>query len=280
MEDKVVKVCVLKLGAIGSSIMLEYLLDERAERQDIEVRVYTTGSKMFSSKYGEELARKALEEDYDLYIVASPNATVKGPTKAREVLREHGKRVIVLSDAPTKKIVEELAEKGFGYIIVTADAMIGARREFLDPIEMALFNSDIIKVLAVSGAFRAIYTEISRVIEDIKRGVEPELPKLVLKKENTVKYGEFKNPYARVKAMAAFEIARRVADVTTEGCFKVHEKERYIPLVASAHEMMRIAAGLADEARELEKSTDTVVRKPHYDDGTILYKEKLLEKPK
>jgi methylenetetrahydromethanopterin dehydrogenase len=158
--------------------------------------------------------------------------------------------------------------------------MIGARREFLDPVEMALFNSDVIRVLAIYGAFRAIYTELSRVIEDIKRGNEPELPRLVLKKENTVEYGEFKNPYAKVKAMAAFEIARRVADVTGEGCFKVHEKERYIPLVAAAHEMMRMAAKLADEAREMEKSNDSVVRKPHYDDGTILYKERLLEKPK
>lgn len=279
-EKKVVKICVLKLGALGSSILLEYLLDERAERQDIEVRVYTTGAKMYAESYGAELAEKVAGEDYDLYIIVSPNATTPGPTKAREILRERGKRVIVISDAPTAKITSELAEKGFGYMIVLADSMIGARREFLDPVEMALFNSDVVKVLSITGAFRALHTEINKVIDAIKRGEEPELPKLVLNKENVVEYGKFKNPYAKVKAMAAYEVARRVADLTVEGCFKVKEWERYVPLVAAAHEMMRIAAQLADEAREIEKSNDTVVRTPHHPDGTILYKEKLIEKPR
>ena len=280
-EKKVVKICILKLGAIGSSVLLEYLLDERAEREDIEVRVFSTGAKMFASKYGEELANIVADQDFDLYIVASPNATVKGPTKAREVLREKGKRVIVISDAPTKKIVEDLNAKGFGYFIVLGDAMIGARREFLDPVEMALFNADIIKVLAITGVFRALHKEINRVIDELKAGKEPELPKIVLDKETVVtKYGEFKNPYAKAKAMAAYEIARRVADVTVEGCFKVQEWERYTALVAAAHEMMRNAAKLAEEAREIEKANDTVVRTPHHPDGTILYKEKLIEKPK
>jgi len=279
-EKKPVRICVVKLGALGTSVLLEYLLDERADRGDIEVRVFTTGSKMFPEQYGAELAEKVAGEDFDLYIVVSPNATTPGPTKARELLKERGKRVIVISDAPTARIAKELEEKGFGYIIVQADAMIGARREFLDPVEMALFNSDVIRVLAITGAYRALQVELDKVIDALKKGSEPELPKLILDKETTVaKYGEFKNPYARAKAMAAYEIARRVADLTVEGCFKVKEWERYVPIVAAAHEMMRIAAALADEAREIEKSNDTVVRTPHAVDGTILRKEKLIEKP-
>jgi methylenetetrahydromethanopterin dehydrogenase len=42
---------------------------------------------------------------------------------------------------------------------------------------------------------------------------------------------------------------------------------------------MRAAAKLADEARELEKANDSVLRKPHAKDGRLLTKTKLLEKP-
>lgn len=276
----VVKICVLKLGCIGSSPLLEYVLDERADRNDIEVRVISTGSKMYDEKYGLELAEKGLKENCDLYIVVSPNATTPGPTKARETLREKGKRVIIISDAPTAKIVKDLEAKGFGYIIVLADSMIGARREFLDPVEMTLFNSDIIRVLAVTGVYRLFQVEINRVVDQIKKGAtDIQLPKIVVDKEVAVRYSEFRNPYARVKAMAAYETARHVADLTTEGCFKIKEMERYVPIVAAAHEMMRYAALLADEAREIEKYSDTVVRTPHSTKGEILFKEKLAEKP-
>ncbi|MCS7112171.1 MAG: F420-dependent methylenetetrahydromethanopterin dehydrogenase [Ignisphaera sp.] len=278
--SNVVRICVLKLGCIGSAPLLEYLLDERADRTDIEVRVVTTGAKMYDEKYGLELAEMGLKEDCDLYLVVSPNATTPGPTKARETLRDKGKRVIVISDAPTSKIVKDLEAKGFGYIVVLADSMIGARREFLDPIEMALFNSDIIRVLAVTGVYRLLQIEINRVIDQIKKGAaDIQLPKIIVDKETAAKYSEFRNPYARVKAMAAYEIARHVADLTMEGCFKVKEAERYVPIVAAAHEMMRYAALLADEAREVEKYGDTVVRTPHSTKGEVLFKEKLAEKP-
>ena len=85
---------------------------------------------------------------------------------------------------------------------------------------------------------------------------------------------------ALAKAMAAYETAKRVADLSVEGCFKVKEWERYTKIVAAAHEMARAAAKLAEEAREMEKGEDSVTRKPHYDDGTILSKKKLIEKPK
>ena len=60
----------------------------------------------------------------------------------------------------------------------------------------------------------------------------------------------------------------------------VKEREKYILVVASAHEMIRYAAKLVEEAREIEKSLDTVSRKPHGSDGRILDKKKLIEKPK
>ena len=59
----------------------------------------------------------------------------------------------------------------------------------------------------------------------------------------------------------------------------MQEPERYVPIVAAAHEMMRVAAMLADEARELEKSGDTVLRQPHKKSGEILTKTALAEKP-
>lgn len=279
MSGKVVKICVLKMGCIASAPLLEYILDERADRKDIEVRVLSVGSKLAPEDYGVELAEKGLREECDLYIVVSPNATLPGPTKAREVLREKGKSVIVISDAPTKKITKELDEKGFGYIIVLADSMIGARREFLDPVEMAIFNSDIIRVLAITGVYRLIQMELGKVIDGLKRGEKPAFPRVVVDKELAINAAQFKNAYARAKAMAAYEVARKVADLTTEGCFVVKESERYIPIVAAAHEMMRYAALLADEAREIEKYGDTLVRTPHSTEGAVLYKEKLMEKP-
>ncbi len=270
-------VCFAKLGAIGSAVIAEYLMDERADREDLEVRVFTSGAKM-GEKEGEEIAKRVLEANPDLVIVASPNASLAGPKKLREILKSEGKRVVVLSDSPAKKIVDELKEQGFGYIVVTADSMIGARREFLDPTEMALYNSDVIKVLSATGALRAIQTAIDECIESVKRG-EVKMPEMIVDGFTAVKYGSFKNPYALAKALAAYSIAEKVSAITTKACFVEKNADRYIPMVAAAHEMMRYAAKLADEAREMEKAEDSVVRTPHAKDGRILSKRSLLEKP-
>jgi methylenetetrahydromethanopterin dehydrogenase len=104
------------------------------------------------------------------------------------------------------------------------------------------------------------------------------MPKLVITSDKAVD-GEFTNPYAMAKARAAFEIASAVAMVNVKGCFMTKEWEKYIPIVSSAHEMMRVAAVLCDEARELEKSVDGVIRKPHKKDGVIVSKTKLISKP-
>ena len=220
MVEQVVKVGILKLGCVGSAPLLEFLLDERAERKDIDVRVVGSGAKL-SPDFAEDAAKKLLDFSPHFAIVVSPNATLPGPTKAREILKGAGLPTVVISDAPTKRIVKDLETAGFGYIIVEADSMIGARREFLDPVEMALFNADMITVLAATGVYNIIYESIDKMIQAVKEGKEPELPKIVVNKEKAVAAAEFKNPYAKAKAMSAFEIAKKVVDLKVEGCFKV-----------------------------------------------------------
>ena len=57
------------------------------------------------------------------------------------------------------------------------------------------------------------------------------------------------------------------------------EKEKYISLVACAHEIAQVAAGLAEEAREIEKYADTLVRRPHSREGRLKVKDKLMLPP-
>ena len=90
--------------------------------------------------------------------------------------------------------------------------------------------------------------------------------------------GEFTNNYALAKARAAHEIAMAVAGQNVKGCFMTKEWEKYIPIVASAHEMMRVAAVLCDEAREIEKAGDSVKRQSHKKDGALVCKNKLVAK--
>ena len=273
-----VRIGFLKLGNIATAPMIELLLDERAEREDIEVRVVSTGASM-SPVQAEEAAKPMVSLRPQIVFIISPNASTPGPRRAREIISGGGVPTVVVSDGP-RKIVGSLAEKGMGCIIVEADSMIGARREFLDPVEMALFNSDTIRVLAVTGAYTILYNTIDGLINTLREGRELELPSLVINSVLATEAAGFKNPYAKAKAYAAFEIAKSVSSITTEACFSVKEWEVYTSLCATAHEMMRVAAKLADEAREVEKYGNSVLRMPHYDDGSILLKRSLIEKPK
>lgn len=272
-----VRLGLAKLGNIGTSAMLDLLLDERAEREDLDFRVVTSGPKM-GEEDGKEIVNKLKEFDPDSIIIASPNPATPGPGAARNAASDFDIPCVVIGDAPGTRITEDLGRIGIGYIFVLADAMIGARREFLDPIEMSVFNSDLIKVLSVTGALRVVQQEIDQLISGIKEG-KTYLPQTVVDRDESISAADFENPYAKTKAMAAFEIASKVADVDVEGCFQVHEEEKYVPIVASAHEMMRQAAQLADEARELEKGEDQLVRTPHADDGELLSKRNLMESP-
>jgi methylenetetrahydromethanopterin dehydrogenase len=270
---------VLKLGNIGTSPLLELLFDERAERENFDVVLIGSGAKM-NEEAAERSAKLLIEQNPHLVLIPSPNAALKGPAKARDLVKEAGIPVILLSDILPKDQRESLAGAGYGYILLPADSMIGARREFLDPTEMALFNADVIRVLATTGALRCVQFALNEVIADIIAGKVPKLPTLVVNATHAVNAGNFTNPYARVKAMAAYEMATAVAPLSVKGCFKQKEHEKYIPTVASAHEMMRSAALLADEAREIEKYGDSLHRTPHFDDGTIGTKSKLTDKPK
>ena len=105
----VVKIAILRSGNIGTSPILDLLLDERADRPDF-------------------------------CIFISPNPAAPGPARARELLSEEDIPAIIIGDAPGKGKKDEMDEQGLGYIIVMADPMIGAKREWLDPTEMAIFK--------------------------------------------------------------------------------------------------------------------------------------------
>jgi methylenetetrahydromethanopterin dehydrogenase len=267
----------LKLGNIATAPLLELLMDERAEREDLEFRVLSSGPKM-TPEQSEELARAMVSLKPDMVFVISPNASLDGPRRARETISGEGIPVVVVTDGP-RKLLEELKERGMGGIILEADSMIGARREFLDPIEMALFNSDAIRVLSITGVFRVLVGAIDKLVEQLKGGVKPELPLLEVSRSVALEASGLSNPYALAKAGAAYEMAKRVAALTTEACFKEREWNIYTSLCATAHELMRMAGILADEAREIEKYGDSLLRRPHHRDGSVLEKRKLLEKP-
>jgi methylenetetrahydromethanopterin dehydrogenase len=287
MADANFKLGVLKLGCIGAAPLLDLLLDERADRDDLETRAFSSGAKL-DPQSCEGATRDCIAFAPDLVVVVSPNAALPGPTQAREALSAAALPLIAVGDGPSKnafykKNAEGKKEKhvadGVGFVILPADPMIGARREFLDPSEMALFNSDVIKVLAASGVLRALQNELDNVIAQMKLGSQVELPQLTITAAKAVTAAGFANPYAAAKAFASLTIAESVAAVTTKACFAEQDPDKYIQMVAAGHEMLRSASVLADEARELEKANDCVLRTPHAADGSALKKEKLLEKP-
>lgn len=275
---KKVKIGIFKCGNIGTAPLLEFLFDELADREDISVRSVTTGAKMLAEEV-EEALPKIFDFNPDFLIFISPNPAVQGPKRAREILLEKKIPSIFISDGPGKRLKEEFEKHGFGYIIVMGDPLIGARKEFLDPTEMAIFNSNIIKVLAITGVYSLIYQEIDKVIAFCKKELMPELPKLIIDTRHIRDQSDFKNPYARAKAMAAYELTKKIAEINTRACFMEKEKEKYIPMVACAHEIAQVAANLAEEAREIEKYADTLIRRPHSKEGKLKIKEKLMLPP-
>ena len=275
-EEKFLKIGILKNGTIGSSLLLAFLLDERAEATRIKVREVTSGAKMNPPEECVETMKKLLEFEPELILMSSPNAALKGPKAARELAGNIP--TIVISDAPAKKAIEEFKEKNMGYIIVGCDSMIGARRPFLDTIEMSYFNSDLLKVLSITGAFNIITNELNNVIIDMLDGKTPILPQIEINATNATEAAGFSNPYAQAKAIAAFELAASVSKITGRACFVLKDRADYMPLLAASHEMMKTAAELCIQAREIEKSNDTVLRTPHHAKQHLLTKRKLHEK--
>ncbi len=275
-EDKVLKIGILKNGTIGSSLLLAFLLDERAEGKRISVYEVTSGAKMHPPEICIKTMEDLLKWGPELILMSSPNAALKGPKATREMAGNIP--TIVVSDAPAKKAVDEIKEKNMGYILVNCDSMIGARRPFLDPIEMSIFNADLLKVLAITGPFNIIANELNKVIMDMLVGKTPILPQIIINATNAAEAAGFSNPYARAKAMAAFELAASISKLTAKACFVLKERDEYMPLLAAAHEMMSYAAQMCHEAREIEKSNDTVIRRPHHTKQHILTKIGLMDK--
>jgi len=272
--DKV-RIGVFKSGNIGTAPMLELLLDELADRKDITVRVVTTGSKM-DVEAVEDSIGKTFDFAPDIVLFASPNTSAPGPAKAREILSKRKLPTVVFTDGPGKRVKAEIEEQGLGYAIIMGDPLIGARKEFLDPVEMAIFNSNVIKVLASTGVFRLVFQEVDKLIDAVKTGAGLALPRLIVDTDSIRDSVGFQNPYARAKAMAAYEMLKKAAEINVQACFIEKDKEKYVPMVACAHEIVQVGASLAEEAREIEKCGDTLLRTPHAKDGRLKTKDKLM----
>ncbi len=108
---------------------------------------------------------------------------------------------------------------------------------------------------------------------------ETKLPHILATPEKCTERMNFLNPYARAKAIGALHMAQTVAGIDAAACFRLKELERIALTAAAGHEVMRAAAKLADEAREIEKTNDSVSRRPHARSGAILEKTGLFDKP-
>ncbi len=280
---KKMKLAVVKLGCIGSLPFIDLILDERAEREDIEVVSFGTGSKL-TPNLCQDAAEQAKKTKADLFLIATPNASLPGPAAVRSILTEAGYPSITVTDAPGKRaflrkdgeILADLPDDE-GFIMIPMDPMIGARRDFLDATEMVIFNGHIVNVLASAGVIRATHHLIDGALESIRKG-EVELPRMILKKGYAVEHASFANPYAAAKAHAALHILEAVAPITTYACFRERERNKYLMMVAAAHEMVRAASHLIDEAREIEKGNDSVLRTPHRKENGVRTKKNLLAK--
>ena len=269
----VLNITVVKTGFLAVTTLIEALLDERASRKDISIRSVSSGAKMNKADIDavEQLAKSI---DTDLFIVVSPNASLDGPKNLALNLGKL-KPTILISDNPATKILEELKGK-IGYIIIQADPLIGIRKEFLDPIEMSNFNSDVIKVLSITGAFSALIHVLDSFINESTHG-NANLPNIIIDKHQALEHSGLSNPYAKSKALASYEMARLVGRLSAEGGYKEKDREKYLLVVSASHELIRQAAKLADEARELEKENDTVHRNIHDSSGKTLTKKKFFD---
>ena len=197
-DKMVVKIGIIKCGNIGTSPVIDLLLDERADRPNIDTCVIGSGAKMNPEEI-EKAVPLMLEMDRDFVVFISPNPGAPGPAKARELLSAADVPAIIIGDAPGLRSKDEMDEQGLGYIIVKADPMIGARREFLDPTEMASFNSDVIKVLALTGAYRVVQNTIDAAVNAVEAGETLEVPKVVISRDKAVEAAQFQAHTLKLK---------------------------------------------------------------------------------
>lgn len=266
----VVKITFVKLGNITLTTLLDIMLDERASRTDIEVTVFSSSTKLKESD-AERLLPLIDQVEKDLVVLISPNANLPGPQQLINKL--HGSApLIVVSDAAKKEIREEWKEKGIGYLIVPFDPMIGAKKDFLDPAEMGIFNGQIITIFSITGVFTYLTKELDKVINMIKAGEEPKLPYKYLSTTTVVGDYPFSNDYSKPKAIACLETLKQVGKINTNALYSEQDREKALLLLAAAHEMVDQAATMALEIRELEKATNHLVKQPHSKEGDTLHK--------
>lgn len=284
MSEQVFKLAVVKLGCIGAAPLLDLILDERADREDLTVRAYTSGAKL-DPESCQGPVDDVIRDQPDLVLLVSPNAALPGPSQARQRFAENNIALITIGDGPSRRAFFKKNDDGKqeidvpdkqGFLVLPCDPMLGARREFLDPTEMVLFNADVIKLLSATGVIRCIQDNLDQVINAMKKGKTVVFPTLTVSAETALEAAAFNNPYAAAKAYAALKIAESVAAVTTKACFVEQQASHYIPMVTAAHEMIRTAAQLADQAREIEKYNDSVMRSPHSAAGEVHHKNQLM----
>ena len=273
-----VKVTFVKIGYIATTTLIDALLDERGGRKDLQMRVVSSSVSM-EEEASVDVAKMAAGIPSDLYVVVSPNAAMPGPTKAREALRATGKPVIVVSDEPSRKTLKENPVEGVGYIVVTNDPMIGAKQSFLDPVEMALFNADAIRVLAVTGSFRIVQQEIDKVIEQIGRGEKPTLPQVVIEKENGARRGADIEP---LRAGQGDGRIRGEPAASPTSAQRAHSRSRNRRDTSQSSPRPTSCSGRRrrppTRQREMEKGNDSAARLAHFSKGETRKKTKLGDK--
>ena len=91
-SERMIKVTIVKTGYIATTTLIDALLDERASRENISVRVVSSGCKMDKAE-ASDVAKIAAEIPTDLYIITSPNAGLPGPKAVRETLMKKEKPI-------------------------------------------------------------------------------------------------------------------------------------------------------------------------------------------
>ena len=137
---------------------------------------------------------------------------------------------------------------------------------------MCLYNGYIITAFSACGVFAYITALLDDVIRQLKEGKKPELPTRNMSSIGIVTSVNFSNEYSRPKALAVLNILTEAGELNVNGCFIEKDKEKSLIKVAGAHEMVRQAAILADEVRELEKTSNHLIKTPHGKEGELLHK--------
>ena len=78
MADAPFKLGVLKLGCIGAAPLLDLLLDERADREDLDTRSFTSGAKLDPASC-ETVTAQCLAYEADLVLIVAERVVACGP---------------------------------------------------------------------------------------------------------------------------------------------------------------------------------------------------------